>query len=231
MLQTPKEFKYSTMSDSASLLYKISTNDILNFRIYSNDGFKLINLSTITNGEGGSSAQGMGEQPYLVEFDGTVKLPVLGRTLLKGMTLRESELFLEQKYSEYYNKPFVLLKITNRRVTVFPGEPGQAKVIPLLYENTTLMEALAIAGGISRNGKAKKIKLIRGNLSNPEVYLIDLSTIDGMKQSDMVLQANDIIYVEPRKNVPTEILREISPFLSVLTTLYLIIRLTTLVKQ
>ena len=147
-----------------------------------------------------------------------MKLPIIGRVSLKGMTVREAELFLEEKYSGFYIKPFLLLNVSNRRVIVFPGAPGDAKVVPLLNDNTTLIEALALAGGISQNGKAKKIKLIRGNLSNPEIYLIDLSTIEGMKQANLVLQANDIIYIEPRLNIAKGVISEITPILSIITT-------------
>ena len=140
------------------------------------------------------------------------------------MTIREAEFMLEEKFAEYYKKPFVMLNITNQRVIVFPGKGGDAKVIQLANNNTTLLEALALAGGIS-TGKAKRIKLIRGNLKDPKVYLIDLSTIEGMKQADMVIQANDIIYVEPRLKVASTILAELTPIIGVFTSILLIISL------
>ena len=54
-----------------------------------------------------------------------------------------------------------------------------------------------MAGGLADKGRAARIKLIRGDLADPEVYLIDLATIEGISQADIILQANDIIYVEP----------------------------------
>jgi polysaccharide export outer membrane protein len=82
---------------------------------------------------------------------------------------------------------------------------------------------LALAGGI-QDGKAYKIKLIRGDLKNPTIYQIDLSTVDGLKQADLVLQANDIIYVEPAK-VLTQFMKEFSPYLSLANTILLIFQL------
>jgi len=119
----------------------------------------------------------------------------------------------------------VQLKVTNNRVIIFPGgQGGTSTVITLSNTNTTLIEALALAGGIS-DGKAHKIKLIRGDLHNPKVYLIDLSTIEGMKASNLVLQANDIIYVEPRPKVAQRILENIAPYLTLLSTTLLIYNL------
>ena len=118
-----------------------------------------------------------------------------------------------------------MLNVLNRRVIVFPGSGGKANVINLQNNNTTLLEALALSGGIANTGKAKRIKLIRGNPKDPEVYLIDLSTIEGMKQGDMVLQANDIIYVEPVLKISQTLLAEMSPYIMILTNILLIIAL------
>lgn len=219
MLKTGKEFKYADIPKEENPQYRISYNDIIEFRIYSNDGFKMID---IISGADDSRAMNTIQQgiQYLVEQDGQVKLPIIGRVKLSGMTLREAEMELEKLYSDYYIKPFVLLSVSNKRVIVFPGSPGDAKVIKLENNNTTLIEALALAGGISEIGKAKRIKIIRRNTPEPQVYLIDLSTIEGIKQADLILQANDIIYVEPTKftRVSREVLRDVATILSLLTS-------------
>ncbi len=217
MLKTPKDYKYTAFPTTPKLEYQIAPNDELSFSIYSNDGFKLIDISTL-NAEGGRTAT-RAILPFQVEFDGTVKLPLLGRTKLQGLTVREAENLLEEKYSSFYNKPYVLMQISNRRVIVFPGSgDGTARVVKLANENTTLMEALADAGGIAHYGKAYKVKLIRGDLKNPQVYLIDLSTIDGIKNADLVLQANDIIYIEPQLRISRDIMAEVLPYLSFIST-------------
>jgi polysaccharide export outer membrane protein len=138
------------------------------------------------------------------------------------MTTREAEKMLEEKFAVYYTKPFVMLAVINRRVMVFPGSGGSGMVVTLENENTTLIEALALAGGITETGKSKVVKLIRGDNRNPQVHLIDLSTVDGMRQSNMLLQANDIIYVEPVKRVSRGILEEITPVVGIVTSLLLL---------
>jgi polysaccharide export outer membrane protein len=129
---------------------------------------------------------------------------------------------LEGQYATFYNKPFVMLRVLNRRVLVFPGTGGFGRVVNIDNENTTLIEALALAGGLTNTGKAWKIKLIRGDLRNPKVMLIDLSTIEGMKQSNLLVQANDIIYVEPVPRYSQEVLAQILPIVGILTSVALI---------
>jgi polysaccharide export outer membrane protein len=160
-----------------------------------------------------------------MEYDGAINLPIINRVNLNGLTIREAEFFLEEKYGEIFIDPFILLQVANRRVTIFPGNGGDGVVITLENNNIKLLEALALAGGIADQGRAKRIKLIRGDLVDPEVYLIDLSTIYGLSQANIILQANDIIYVEPIGVTTRQILSEISPILGFLTsilTLYLL---------
>lgn len=218
MLRTPKDYVFDSLPKVPDSTYRISNNDIIEFRMYSNDGFKLIDMTNLENGNSGALTLRRGFD-YVVEFDGTCKFPIIGRTRLKGLTIREAELMLEEKYTAYYNKPFVLIKVNNRRVIIFPGSEGTAKVVTLENDNTTLLEALAMAGGLYGNGKAYKIKLIRGDPKNPKVFLIDLSTIDGFKRYDPILQANDIIYVESRPRYASRVLTEITPYISLITSM------------
>ena len=97
---------------------------------------------------------------------------------------------------------------------------GAAKVIPLVNSNTTLIEALALAGGIYEDGKAKQVKLIRNNRGKHDVFLMDLSTIQGIKDASTILEANDIIYVEPRHRYSSKFLQEATPILSLITSTF-----------
>src|SRR5438552_845391 len=103
MFKTPPDFKFTNLNTSANEEYKLAPNDVLEFRIYTNDGFKLIDVTGVT-------ISNITLIPYLVEKDGNVKLPMIGRIQLKGMTPREAEKLLEEKYATFYNKPFVTIK-------------------------------------------------------------------------------------------------------------------------
>jgi polysaccharide biosynthesis/export protein len=222
MFKTGKDYPY-TQPDSVSKTvqseYKIAEYDELELYIYTNNGYKLVDIT------GAVAASTTNTVRYLVEKDGFAKLPQLGRVALKGYTVMEAQKVLEEKYSTYFNNPFVMLKVVNRRVYIFTGEGGSGAIVQMSRDNMTLIEALAQAGGISEKGKAYKIKLIRGDLKNPKVYLIDLSTIEGMKEADLQLQSNDIIYIEPTRNIADTVLVQISPILGLFTTIFLTIAL------
>jgi polysaccharide export outer membrane protein len=226
MLKVTSKDQISTF-DSTDVIkeYRIAPNDLLKINVYYQNGedfldmFSMADIRTMTTAANPNTGI-----EFLVEFDGKIKLPYLGYVKIDSMTMREATRFLEDSYAKFLNNPMVRLQVTNKRVTIFPGgSGGSAKVINLVNNNTTLIEALALAGGIN-DGKAYKIKLIRGDLKNPTIYQIDLSTVDGLKQADLVLQANDIIYVEPAK-VVTQFMKEFNPYLSLANTILLVLQL------
>jgi polysaccharide export outer membrane protein len=219
MFKTPKNYKFNIPPNDSQPDYKIAAYDILEFKIFTNEGYKLIDLISTSAASTNSTIV---STEYIVDKEGYVKLPVLGSILIKDLTRIEAEKMLEEKYTAFYNKPFIKLKVVNRRIFVFNGSGSQGAVVTLSNEKTTVIEALAKVGGITLTGKAFRIKLIRGDLKNPDVQLIDLSTLEGMKKSNLLVQANDIIYVEPVKRVSQEVLSQLAPFLALLNTVVII---------
>ena len=227
MLKTPRKYEYDIPLDTSQTAYQISTNDMLDFKLLTNDGFEIIEQS-----RGKNNTQLLNDKnriQYIVEFDGYVKFPILGRVKVDGLTLREAEYLLEERYVEFYNRPFVQLDVTNQRVIVFPGEGGAARVVKLSNNNITVMEALALAGGVSDRGRANHVKLIRAETDSDDrkIFFMDLSKIEGIEMANMVIQANDIIYVQPLPNIIREINQEILPMITLITSLLLIYGLVT----
>jgi len=210
MFKTKKSYKYADFSNEKKE-YVIRPYDKLDLEIYTNNGFRLIdNNNKVTKQQI--------KTYYVVESDGKVKVPTLGRINLQGFTIRQAEDTLEAQYKLFYNKPFVLLNVVNRRVLVFNDGSNKAQVLTFENENFSLIEALAKAGGISDFSKSYKIKLLRGNLNNPQIFLFNIRSIKDMQNANFTLQANDIIYVESRPKYASRILAEISPYLSLLST-------------
>lgn len=174
----------------------------------------------------GSSAPGL---ELLVQADGTADVPVIGRVHLSGLSLRQADSTLQVQYSTYYREPFVQTRVTNNRVIVL-GSPG-GLVIPLTNDNMNLLEILALAGGVDGNGggggggiyrfggKTSNIRIIRGDLKNPQIEQIDLSTISGMRRANLQMEPNDIVYIEPVRRRFIEGLGEASPVISIVATL------------
>ncbi|MFY0626457.1 MAG: polysaccharide biosynthesis/export family protein [Reichenbachiella sp.] len=207
--------------------YIIQVNDRLTLDVYTNKGERIVDPNNELIQAGNQNRQRQEDLTYLVKIDGTAKFPIIGQIDLDSLTLDQAETLLQEKYDDYYKDSFVKLDYGNKRVVVLGAVGGQ--IIPLTDENLSIVEIIALSGGIEMGAKAQNIKLIRGNLNKPEVYQINLSTVDGMRQSAMPVEPGDIIYVEPWRRPFFEILKDITPVMSMITsTLALILVLQNL---
>ena len=77
MMKTGRSYPYDTPPTNSSVEYVISPSDILQFKLYTNDGSYLVDFTALTDQQN-TTTQNVNFR-YLVEFDGQVKLPIIGR--------------------------------------------------------------------------------------------------------------------------------------------------------
>lgn len=214
MFRVPEGTKLQQQVASAEKNYTIRKNDNLQLEVYTNKGERIVDPDFQLS-EDGTATTAVTEQPksYLVDVNGVTKLPLVGEIKVEGLTLRQAEEILQKEFTKFYQDPYVVLSASSRRVFVL-GAPG-GQVIPLANENTTLVEILAAAKGIEKNGKAHNIRVLRGN----EVFVADFSTFEGYTKSNMILEPGDVVYVEPVRRPFAEGLQEYGPILSIVVSL------------
>ena len=222
MFRTDRDFVFDEWSKAKDEAYTLAPNDRLQLQLYSNNGQRLMAMTAGSLEDGRTNNLMQNQQrglfSYRVEPDGTVDLPEVGSLRLQGLTLEEAEVAIEEAYESEYVAPYAMLQVVNNRVLVFPGEAGQATVITLQNQNTSVIEALAQAGGIRQRGRSKEVKLIRQQGDDNLIYSMDLSTVNGMNEARRIVQANDILYVESNPQVVREVLTDVSPVAQLVTT-------------
>jgi polysaccharide export outer membrane protein len=187
-LSAEKVSKEALGVESNSIIQK---NDRISLKIFSNNGERLIDPNPeLTNSEN-TKIKSENEPDYTIDINGNTQLPLLGTIHLESLTIKQAEEILQKEYSKYYKDPFVKISILNKRVIVLGALGGQ--VIPLENENIKVVEVLALAKGLPNDSKADNIRLIR----DEKVFEIDLSTIEGYRNGNMLIQSGDIVYVEP----------------------------------
>ena len=243
MLRTPKNYEFDKIENELSELeYQIDVNDQLTFQLYTNNGFQLIDMfsSTASGGvqtqrmmqSGGGGAAGSGGGLYLVRIDSLIEFPIIGDINLVGKTIKEAEIYLENIFSEFYVDPFIVLGVNTRRVFLFSGSSGgEASVVNLGFNNMTLFEVLASAGGISSSNSSKKIKIIRRTKEGIKIFNADLSTINGINEGNMIMQSHDIIYITPNFNLGSEIAQDINSIFSFISTISIVWLTLTQINQ
>jgi len=217
MFQKEADTVLSTVSDEERLSrnYTIQTNDRLEIEVYTKKGEFLIDPENrLLEQQRNLNNNNIKPQlQYLVQVDSSVVLPMVGSVNLAGMTLNEAENKLIEDYSIYYKDPFVKLRYVNKRVVVLGAAGG--RVIPIVNENTTVVEILALMDEFESESKSHNIRLLRGD----EAFILDFSTINGYRDNNMIVKNGDVIYVEPVRRPFTEFIRDNGPVISIFSSL------------
>jgi len=142
--------------------------------------------------------------------DGVIIVPLLGRTALKGSTLRDAEAQLEKAFidEEYLIQPQVTISVMQyaERVFYIFGEvasPG-AKIFPPGRQSLDILEAISMAGDFSQYARKSEVTLrrpIKGT-SSEDKFVLNLEKLmrgnsQGEQESVSILP-DDIIYVPER---------------------------------
>jgi polysaccharide export outer membrane protein len=177
--------------------YRIQPRDILQLRNLQNIKYIVDELPAATqSGGGGTASQG---QTFEVDEDGTVALPAIGHVAVSGLTRVEATKKIEGLYrKELLKDPIIELKITNLKITIF-GEVGSPGNFPLLKDNTTLVEMIGEAGGLTSNANEKNIKIIRGTGIAKTVTEIDMGNVNSISDPRTFLQNGDVVYISKNK--------------------------------
>ncbi|WP_183561355.1 polysaccharide biosynthesis/export family protein [Mucilaginibacter sp. SP1R1] len=180
--------------------YKIKTGDILQVRNL--QSIKLITDDASSTTASGEGASGSGSQAldYQVESDGTIALPVIGRVAVVGLSRLEASNKLDDIYRKNVLKnPIIEVKVINLKVTLM-GAVAKPGNYPLVKDETTLMEMLGEAGGITEKGNERKVRILRGGgLQSKQIIEVDLDDVSALTNPSTILQNQDIVYVEQNK--------------------------------
>ncbi len=146
-----------------------------------------------------STAQNAGVQGYMVEDDGTIDFPVLGRIHVSGLTRDEiSRLIKDKLISEgLVQDPVVTVEYLNLKVSVL-GEVNKPGRVSIDRDAYTILDALSAAGDLTIYGMRESVRVIRSEEGLRKTYVVNLCLAQNLYSSPVFyLQQNDMIYVEP----------------------------------
>ncbi len=178
--------------------YRLKSEDILQLKVFTTtaDEFNFIRLAQQQLSSGDPLLSG-----FVVDDEGSIELPVVGRVKVNGMTIDEAQekisLLLKQNGLE---SPKVVMKILSFQYTVL-GEVNN----PGLYNNYTgkinILEALAQSGDLTDFADRKNVKIVRYENNNARVLYINVLDRGILGNPYFYIQPNDQIIVDPLKSV------------------------------
>lgn len=138
------------------------------------------------------------QQSYLVDTNGFIEFPVLGKLKVGGLTRTEVLKMLQGKIGVYIKNPIINLRIMNFKVSV-QGEVNIPGSYNVASERVTLIEALTMAKDLTIYGKRNNILVIREIDGVKSFNRVDITKADFINSHFYYLSQNDVVYVEPNK--------------------------------
>lgn len=157
-----------------------------------NSASGIIQGSNISPTTAGTNAPVMG---YLVESDGTIKLPYLDKVKAEGLSRLQLENVIAEKMKEYTKNPVVNVRFLNYRVTVM-GAVNTPGSFSLPTERVTVLDALGLAGDLTIFGVRETVLVIREENGVRSFGRINLASKSLFNSPYYYLKTNDIVYVE-----------------------------------
>ena len=163
--------------------------------------FNLLLQNSYTQGRSVSSANST-LMPYLVDNDGFINFPIVGRMKVGGLTKAEAEQLVTEKIRPYMaesENPVVTVTMASYSVSVL-GEVNRPGTFQVSREKITILEALAQAGDLTIYGVRDRVKLIREDATGKKsIETLNLCDANIINSPYYYLQQNDVVYVEPNK--------------------------------
>lgn len=140
---------------------------------------------------------------YLINQDGYIDFPSLGRIKASGLTKLElAEEIQNDIYPKYIKeRPKVEVRLMNFRVVV-TGAVRSPGIYQSHNERMNFFEAIALAGDLDIKGDRENVLLYRTNADGTrEIHRLNLHDRNLLLSPYFTLQQNDVIYVTPNKSM------------------------------
>lgn len=146
----------------------------------------------------GSTGGGYDLYTYLVDEEGNIDFPTIGKVYVRGLTTREVKRKMEEELSTLlreipgYSTVSVEVNMVSRTFSVIGAQSGR---YPITSEKMTIFEALAQVGDLKEFNSRKEIKLVREKEGVTTIKTFDARSKDIVNSEFYYIEPNDIIYI------------------------------------
>jgi polysaccharide export outer membrane protein len=183
---------------------RIQSDDILSITVSSLSAESNVLFNNVllpSNGNVGTLAEKINEG-YLVDKNGAINFPVIGRITLGGLTKEEAQDKMTDLIKTQVKNPIVNVRFKNFKVTVI-GEVANPATFVTETEKINVLEALGLAGDMTTYGRRENVLIIREKDGVRTTNRLNLNNKAVLSSPYYYLQQNDIVYVEPDNKVKT----------------------------
>lgn len=131
---------------------------------------------------------------YLVNAQGAIEFPLLGKVHVEGLTSVEAATLIKEKLAYYYKDLFVNVNIAGK-IYVMTGRAGTT--IPLSNERLTIFEAISQAGALDPYDLKNDVWLVREDSGQRRFVKLDLNSKKIFESPFYFMRNNDLVYIKP----------------------------------
>lgn len=135
---------------------------------------------------------------YEIDSSGFINIPVLGKVKVGGIPLPQVQSVVQKRADEFIKNAVVNVKMLNFKVTVM-GEVNRQGVYYNPENTITVLQAIAMAGGITNTAAIRNVVVIRNLPKGNKVYRLDLRSDKSYGSPGFYLQPNDYVIVHPNR--------------------------------
>lgn len=135
---------------------------------------------------------------YLVDTNGEIDFPRVGKIKLGGLTRIEAENKIKNLLRPFIRNPGINLRVLNFKISVL-GEVAKPGSQVVNGDRITLPEAISNAGDLTIYGRRNKILVLRESDDVRSMKEIDITSTDFINSEYYYLSHNDVVYVAPNK--------------------------------
>jgi polysaccharide biosynthesis/export protein len=188
---TPTEYDFvQKYEEQLGLIRKLNQYDQLN------QAGRNQRMSTGTGGDMSSIGLDRQQTGFILDAEGYLELPYIGKIKLAGMTIPETELFIREKLKGYFETPVVRVQLLSFHFTIL-GEVNNEGRFTIFDPNASIIDAITLAGNLNDFADRSKIKIIRFEGNEAEVFYVNTLKEDLLSQPGFFLKPNDLVIVPP----------------------------------
>lgn len=135
-------------------------------------------------------------QGYVIDNNGNIELPIVGKIYLKGKTLAQAKESIQKSIDEYVVGAVVEVRLLSFQITLL-GDVRKPGTYSFFNKEVNILDALGKAGDINDFGDRSNLLIIRKQIGKTTTFNVDLTSSDFFSNAGYWLEPNDIVYVKP----------------------------------
>jgi polysaccharide biosynthesis/export protein len=150
-------------------------------------------------GVGYESSSGRTINGNIVDPDGNITLPLVGKVPVAGLTVAQAEDTIRAATKDYFKNATIKVRLLSYKLTIL-GEVKMPGVYFNFNDYVTIFDAISLAQGTTDYAKLADVLVLRPTPNGTKTYSLNLNSKSALLSQAYYLQPDDVVILQPGKN-------------------------------